>query len=150
MVSNMSMVKMKRMTATRNDHNLSPKEQEARFQEALDHWVHNGDKKSWDEMWFRVIECCRALALKIAPGKQHVEERALDAAATIMKGIKERGLRPEKLSSYCYWPCRGSIQGKAAQHEDQELQLHLEYEEQKQLERSYETVRGIYRPEMDK
>lgn len=129
---------------------LDPKVQEQMFQDALSEWERDGSEAAWGRVWERVIAACRACALKIAPGKPHVEERAMDAVITIMRGIKERGLRPKKLSSYVYWPVRGALHSRSCMHEDQELQLHTEYEEQKQLERGYETVRGIYRPEMDK
>lgn len=119
------------------------------FQQALNHWINNGDKSSWDMMFLRVIEACKACALRIAPGKPLILERAMDAAITIMKGIKERGSRPQKLSSFVYWPVRGSLQGRLAQQEDQELQYDPLYEEQTQLEHGTDTIRGIYRPEMN-
>lgn len=126
-----------------------PKEQEQMFQQAMAHWSEFHDQESYNEMWARVQEACKALALKIAPGKPHIIERSLDAAIVVMQGIVERGLRPRKLSSYCYWPCRGQLQGKLAQQEDGELQLADQYEEQTQDKVGYDNVRGIYRPEMN-
>lgn len=128
---------------------MSPREQEEAFQKAMAHWSEFHDQESYNEMWFRVQEACKALALKIAPGKPRILERSLDAAIVVMQGIVERGLRPRKLSSYCYWPTRGQLQGKLAQAEDTELQLADQYEEQTQDKVGYDNVRGIYRPEMN-
>ena len=128
---------------------LSPKEQEARFQQAMAHWSEFHDQESYNEMWARVQEACKALALKIAPGKPRIIERSLDAAIVVMQGIVERGLRPRKLSSYCYWPTRGQLQGKLAQQEDTEASYNDIYEEQTQDKCGKEAILGIYRPEMN-
>lgn len=128
---------------------LDPKIQEEMFREALAEWERDGSEDAWHRMWERVAAACKACALRIAPGKPLILERSMDAAITIMKGIKERGSRPQKLSSFVYWPVRGSLQGRLAQQEDQELQYDPLYEEQTQLEHGTDTIRGIYRPEMN-
>lgn len=125
---------------------MSPKEQELRFQQAMAHWSEFHDQESYNEMWFRVQEACKALALKIAPGKPRILERSLDAAIVVMQGIVERGLRPRKLSSYAYWPVRGQLQGKLAQQEDTEASYNEIYEEQTQDRCGKESIKGIYQP----
>lgn len=119
--------------------------QEQQFQDAFERWEGSGkvDKGAWDEMWLRVIECCRALALKIAPGKPLVEERSLDGAILVMDRIVRLQTHPRKLSSYCYWPVREALQGPKVVREDMELQLYEEYEEQKRDE-----IRGVCREDL--
>lgn len=99
---------------------LTPKEQESIFQSALKDWIQSNSKPSWDIMFLRVYECCKAIALTKAPGKPFLEDRAMDATITIMDRIR-RGARPSLLSSYCYWPLIGAIQGEKAKREDREL-----------------------------
>lgn len=127
---------------------LSPVEQEALFQDALKKWEETGDKVFWDRMFMRVWECCRAMAIRLAPGKPLIDNRAMDAAIIIMDRIKRNKSRPMKLSAFCYWPVQAAIHGPKAIKEDRELQYHEEYEEQTQDENTYETVRGICRMEL--
>lgn len=105
-----------KLTTTR----LSPQVQEQMFQDAMREWVDTSSKQSWDSMFTRVYEFCKAMALTKAPGKPFLEDRAMDATITIMDRIR-RGARPNRLSSYCYWPLIGAIQGDKAKREDREL-----------------------------
>lgn len=123
---------------------MSPKEQEGLFQYYMNLWVETGLKKYWDQMFLRVIECCRAIAIKKAPGKRLLDERSLSAACIVMDRIERLKVRPNKLSSYCYWPVIECIQGKKAMYEDQELQIHEEYKETM----INEEIRGICRREL--
>lgn len=125
---------------------LEPAEQERLFQEAISDWEISGSKAAWDRMWIRVHECCRALALKIAPGKDKVEERAMDATITVMDRIKRLNKHPNKLSSYCFWPVVGALQGPKAKKEDMELALQDEIEKFNELK--HDEVRGICRVEL--
>lgn len=102
------------------EQNIPVAEQERIFQEALCSWELTRDKKYWDIMWFRVYECCRSIALRIAPGKPLIEERALDAAIKIMDRIERLKRHPAKLSAYCYLPTLGELQGPKAVREDRE------------------------------
>lgn len=125
---------------------LKPADQERLFQEAINDWEISGSKEAWDRMWIRIYECCRALALKIAPGKDKVEERAMDATVIVMDRIKRLNKHPNKLSSYCYWPVVGALQGPKAKREDMEMNLQDEIEKFEELK--YETVRGICRQDL--
>lgn len=125
---------------------MSPKLQEALFQEAICNWERTRDVIYWEQMWMRVLECCKALALKIAPGKPLVEERSVDAAIKVMDRIERLNKHPNKLSSYCYWPVKEALQGPQAMHEDLEECLYEEYEEQTQDKACY--VLGICRKEL--
>lgn len=102
------------------DKELTVTEQESIFQEALCNWELTKEKKYWDIMWLRVYECCRSIALRIAPGKPMVEERALDATIKIMDRIERLKKHPAKLSAYCYLPTLGEVQGPKAVKEDRE------------------------------
>lgn len=101
---------------------LEPSLQESLFQSAFSKWEANGKRndKNWAEMWFRVAECCRAICLKIAPGKPLTEERSIDATIMVMDRIVRLNKHPQKLSSYCFWPCKACLQGPKPMREDLE------------------------------
>lgn len=96
--------------------------QEAEFQSAFNLWEQNGKKfdKNWERMWIRVSECCKAICLKIAPGKPQTAERSVDATIMVMDRIIRLNKHPQKLSSYCFWPCKAALQGPKAMREDLE------------------------------
>lgn len=103
-----------------------PSEQESAFQEAMSKWVANpDDKKAYDEMWLRVHECCKAAASKICKGipmpSDVFHDRVMEATMKCMRYILDNGKRPIKLSSFCYLPTLGSMQGPRARREDTEL-----------------------------
>lgn len=129
-----------------NKEHLSTEEQERLFQEAMKEWDNTKSKDAWDRMWARVYECCKALAIKKAPGKPLLEERAMDATILVMDRIERLRARPEKLSSYCYWPVVASIQGPKAKKEDQELAMQDEIEDYTELK--HDEIRGICRIEL--
>lgn len=133
------------MTKTATKY-LNPEEQEKLFQEAMKEWDSTNSKDAWDRMWLRVYECCKAIAIKKAPGKPLLEERAMNATILVMDRINRLKARPEKLSSYCYWPVIASIQGPKAKKEDQELAMQEELENYDELK--HEEIRGICRPEL--
>lgn len=113
-----------------------PKVQEAEFQNALSKWKQFHDKASWDKMFYRVYECCKALAKKRAYGIviPELESKALDAATYCMDLIK-RGKYPEKLSSMCYLHVQKFLYSEKTKRAEREIQLsalqdyQLEYEE---------------------
>lgn len=123
---------------------LNPKEAEEVFQEAFKEWETTNSKKAYDIMWIRVYECCRAIALRIAPGKPLVEERALEAAITIIERMIRLKQHPNKLSSWCYLPVRYALQGNKAIREDREMQ----YDDTLNTNKIFEPVRGICRQEL--
>lgn len=99
-------------------------EAENSFQKHLQSFRADSSKKDWDEMWFLVYDCCKNMALGML--KFHTEtpdeilyDRINEAVCKIMSNIKD-GVNPTKLSSYCYLPTLGCIQGSKAQREDRE------------------------------
>lgn len=102
-----------------------PSEQELEFQDAFNKWEASGysDKKSWDIMFYRVLEACKAIASTFCVGiyNPRFEERVMDAAIYFMNRIKEEHVHPNKLSSWCYLGVKGYIWGLKQQREDREL-----------------------------
>ena len=88
--------------------NIKTKEEieqaERDFQDCLQKWsLNQDDKKSWDKMFFLVLDACTNIAKSKARNKHipDLEGKSLDSAAYVMEQIK-KGARPSKLSSYCY------------------------------------------------
>lgn len=129
---------------------MTPKEQEELFQRAYDDWVSSGrsDLSAWNEIWSRVYEACKAIALKICNNcyVPCLEERVMDCTITLVERFERTGNRPRKLSSYCYLPMRGVLYNEKYQKQDRELS----YEEYKEYEEITicDEVRGICRKEM--
>lgn len=93
-------------------------ENESKFQKAWDRYWHQettkaGQKKQWDIMFLCVQFACENMAKSKAYGIRIVdlEGKALDATVKIMQKINE-GLRPDKLSSYCYLWVIGELWSK--------------------------------------
>lgn len=91
------------------------KENEASFQSNYDLWQQTQNKHNWDEMWMSVYITCLNICKKIYKSRKVIIEdeelvaKATDSAAYVMKFIN-KGVRPEKLSSYCYLRCLRFIQ----------------------------------------
>lgn len=93
-------------------------ENESRFQKAWDNYWHQettetGQKKQWDIMFLCVQFACENMAKSKAYGIRidDLEGKVLDAACKIMNKINE-GVRPDKLSSYCYLWVIGELWSK--------------------------------------
>ena len=131
---------------------LPPSEQELEFQNAWDDWEKSNytDKKAWDRMWLRVREACLANAKKMCRGINNpkLEFRAEGASIYYMDYFKRTHVRPVKLGTFVYLGTKGWIYGNKQQQEDAELS----FEDYENFEEIYipETIRGIYRPELDK
>lgn len=99
-----------------------PSEQELEFQDAYSKWIADGDKGSYEVMWIRVKECCNAIASKLLKGlyTSTFDDRVMDATMKCMEDIINGGVRPKKLSSYCYYPVLTAIWGLKARKEDRE------------------------------
>lgn len=106
------------MTTIDDIRKLTPEENETLFQETND----------WDIKWYCVQFACENLAKKQLKGihmpPERFEQRVGEAILECMEKIK-RGDKPDKLSSWCYWPVRRALWSKAAQQEDKEM---LSYE----------------------
>ena len=81
-------------------------EKEKLFQKAY-------DENDWDTMWACIIDCCKNIILSKCYGivVRDVDEKALDSAIKVVTKIKT-GVRPEKLSSFCYLYVIGTIYNK--------------------------------------
>lgn len=108
---------------------LSPQEQEERFQFALKHWREHNDSKSWEEIWLRVYEACKANAkkmLKVSLEDEVFHERLMTVVETVIRYIKfgnrnSGPVNPDKLITYCHLPVVGAFFGIRAVKEDNEL-----------------------------
>jgi hypothetical protein len=91
------------------------KENEASFQSNYDLWQKTQNKRNWDEMWMSVYITCLNICKKIYKSRKVIIEdeelvaKATDSAAYVMKFVR-KGVRPDKLSSYCYLRCLRFIQ----------------------------------------
>lgn len=90
-----------------NKYTMTSEQNEARFQEAYNDWSTNKDKASYDKMWFSIQFACGNIAKSIYTKRniivpdEDLEEIILDSTMYVMKFIN-KGVRPDKLSSYCY------------------------------------------------
>ena len=97
-----------------NKYKMTSEQNEASFQEAYDCWNKNKDKASYDKMWFSVQFACGNIAKSIYTKRnviipdEDLEEVILDSTMYVMKFIN-KGVRPDKLSSYCYLRVRRFI-----------------------------------------
>ena len=92
---------------------MTTEEKEKAFQDALSLWIKTNDKKQWDIMFNRVYEAC----LNIGKTKcynivvRDLDDKVMEATLDVMSKIKE-GVRPKKLSSFCYLYTIGKIWSK--------------------------------------
>ena len=97
-----------------NKYIMTSEQNEARFQEAYDSWSlakENNDlkgiKDAYDIIWFSIQFACGNIAKSIYTKRnviisdEDLEEIILDSTMYVMKFIN-KGVRPDKLSSYCY------------------------------------------------
>ena len=79
------------------------------------------DKKAWDMMWRCTQITCFNIINRITKKALSVEDAndyALDITCMIMQKVRDNGVRPSKLTSYCYLPCL-SIFAKQKHFEDE-------------------------------
>ena len=110
---------------------------ESDFQEALQAWIsNNSDRNAWNTMYLLVYDCCINICKSKARNKHidDLEGKALDATNYIMSFIRDRGARPEKLSSYCYMRCVKYLIDPAVQFYERNVVLETDYD--------YYTVEG--------
>lgn len=93
---------------------MTSEENEVIFQEAYNDWTTNKDKASYDKMWFSIQFACGNIAKSIYTKRniivpdEELEEVILDSTMYVMKFIN-KGVHPDKLSSYCYLRVRRFI-----------------------------------------
>ena len=104
-----------------NKYTMTSEQNEARFQEAYDSWSlakENNDQKgikdAYDIIWFSIQFACENIAKSIYTKRnviisdEDLEEIILDSTMYVMKFIN-KGVHPDKLSSYCYLRVRRFI-----------------------------------------
>ena len=102
-------------------YTMTSEQNEARFQIAYDEWNKakenrdlNGAKDAYDTIWFSIQFACGNIAKAIYTKRnvivpdEDLEEIILDSTMYVMKFIN-KGVRPDKLSSYCYLRVRRFI-----------------------------------------
>lgn len=80
----------------------------------------NTNKEAWNMMWRCTQITCFNIINRITKhylSKEELNDYALDVTCTIMSKVKDTGVRPNKLTSYCYLPCL-AIFAKQRQFED--------------------------------
>lgn len=89
-------------------------ENERNFQEALSLWEATNDKKQWDTMFYCVYKACLYMAKSKCYGiiVRDLHDKVMDATLDVMNKIKNDGVRPEKLSSFCYLYTIGKLWSK--------------------------------------
>ena len=109
-----------------NKYIMTSEQNEARFQTAYDEWITNKDKASYDKMWFSIQFACGNIAKSIYTKRnvivpdEDLEEIILDSTMYVMKFIN-KGIHPDKLSSYCYLRVLRTIQSPKKVWEDQNI-----------------------------
>lgn len=116
-----------------NKYIMTSEQNEARFQEAYDSWSlakENNDQKgikdAYDIIWFSIQFACGNIAKSIYTKRnviisdEDLEEIILDSTMYVMKFIN-KGVRPDKLSSYCYLRVRRFIDEPKKIWEDQHI-----------------------------
>ena len=100
---------------------MTSEQNETRFQTAYDDWNRakenrdpKGAKDAYDTIWFSIQFACGNIAKSIYTKRnitvpnEDLEEIILDSTMYVMKFIN-KGIRPDKLSSYCYLRVRRFI-----------------------------------------
>lgn len=104
-----------------NKYIMTSEQNEACFQTAYDEWNRakenhdpDGAKDAYDMIWFSIQFACGNIAKSIYTKRniivpeEDLEEIILDSTMYVMKFIN-KGVRPDKLSSYCYLRVRRFI-----------------------------------------
>ena len=109
-----------------NKYTMTSEQNEARFQDAYNCWNKNKDKASYDKMWFSIQFACGNIAKSIYTKRniivpdEDLEEIILDSTMYVMKFIN-KGVHPNKLSSYCYLRVLRTIQAPKKVWEDKNI-----------------------------
>ena len=112
---------------------IDKNENESNFQKAY-------DENDTDTMWFSVFAACSNICKSIYRRRNviipddELYEKIIDATSYCMKFILTRGVRPEKLSSYCYLRCLRYINDKKEIERNQNEMQFLYDEDGRQLE----------------
>ena len=77
---------------------------EQNFQDAL---INNDTDGMWQAVFFTCQNICKSIYAKrgFIASEDDLYDTAMNATEMVMRNILERGVKPEKLSSYCYTRC---------------------------------------------
>lgn len=116
-----------------NKYIMTSEQNEVRFQTAYDEWNKakenhdpDGAKDAYETIWFSIQFACCNIAKSIYTKRnvivpdEDLEEIILDSTIYVMKFIN-KGIHPDKLSSYCYLRVLRTIQSPKKVWEDQNI-----------------------------
>lgn len=91
-------------------NNVNIAENERLFQKAL---AENNDEGMWKAVFIACQNICKSILAKrgFLADEDYLYDLTIDSTMMVMRNIQERGVKPEKLSSYCYMRCFAFCQG---------------------------------------
>ena len=129
--------------------NIDIEQSEEEFQTAWDNYWHGNQtwcKKNWDIMFMCVLAACTNLTKGLCRKRgviiEDLDEVSLDAAAYCMKFIG-RGVRPKKLSSYCFLRVRYILDSPKRQWYENNVEL-MPQDNYKDTDMEIEDENGCY------
>ena len=87
-----------------NQKYIDKETNEQNFQDAL---INNDTDGMWQAVFFTCQNICKSIYAKrgFIASEDDLYDTAMNATEMVMRNILERGVKPEKLSSYCYTRC---------------------------------------------
>lgn len=84
-----------------NQKYIDKDENEKNFQEAL---TNNNSEGMWSSVFITCQNICKSILSKrgVIVSEDDLYDLTMDSTMMVMRNILERGVKPEKLSSYCY------------------------------------------------
>lgn len=85
-------------------------ENEKNFQEAL---TNNNSEGMWSSVFITCQNICKSILSKrgVIVSEDELYDLTMDSTMMVMRNILERGVKPEKLSSYCYLRVLAHVNG---------------------------------------
>ena len=87
-----------------NQKYIDKETNEQNFQDAL---INNNADGIWQTVFFTCQNICKSIYAKrgFIAQEDDLYDTAMNATEMVMRNILERGVKPKKLSSYCYTRC---------------------------------------------
>ena len=87
-----------------NQKYIDKETNEQNFQDAL---INNDTDGMWQAVFFTCQNICKSIYAKrgFIASEDDLYDTAMNATEMVIRNILERGVKPEKLSSYCYTRC---------------------------------------------
>ena len=87
-----------------NQKYIDKETNEQNFQDAL---INNDADGTWQTVFFTCQNICKSIYAKrgFIAQEDDLYDIAMNATEMVMRNILERGVKPKKLSSYCYTRC---------------------------------------------